>query len=171
MGALLRQGPDIQDSHWGTTPLLPADLSIWPWIVFFCLQTAILLLRIDDIVSGVKKQSDVNSAGGAAAPREDQPPQGPEQWLPPLVGGFLFFFFCYFVMCAACFSFLLSVILPVPFIEIKCDQTPHVNLFCSETFGRILILDLLVVIFRKIFGRFLLSGWRAAFTVSSHNVC
>ena len=39
------------------------------------LQTAILLLRIDDIVSGLKKKKD--AAGGAAAvprPEEDQGP-------------------------------------------------------------------------------------------------
>jgi len=38
-------------------------------------ETAILLLRIDDIVSGVKKQADVNSGG---APTGEAPPQASE---------------------------------------------------------------------------------------------
>ena len=48
--------------------------------ILLCSQTAILLLRIDDIVSGVKKQADVNSGG---APTGEAPPQaseGPEPW-------------------------------------------------------------------------------------------
>lgn len=38
-----------------------------------CLQTAILLLRIDDIVSGVKKQTD-----GGAPSQPAQASEGPE---------------------------------------------------------------------------------------------
>ena len=43
--------------------------------ILLCSQTAILLLRIDDIVSGVKKQADVNSGG---APTGEAPPQASE---------------------------------------------------------------------------------------------
>lgn len=45
-------------------------------VVLFFLQTAILLLRIDDIVSGVKKQGDVGGAPGGGAP--PGAPEGPE---------------------------------------------------------------------------------------------
>jgi hypothetical protein len=46
--------------------------------ICFAFQTAILLLRIDDIVSGTKKQLEALSApaGGAAAPQAQ--PAGPE---------------------------------------------------------------------------------------------
>jgi hypothetical protein len=37
-----------------------------------------LLLRIDDIVSGTKKQSDVNAPPKAAPEAEAQVPEGPE---------------------------------------------------------------------------------------------
>lgn len=45
------------------------------------LQTAILLLRIDDIVSGTKKQMEALNAppGGAASAPAPQAP-GPEDW-------------------------------------------------------------------------------------------
>ena len=47
-------------------------------IMGFCLQTAILLLRIDDIVSGTKKADDAGpAAGGRAEPA--QPPPQPEE--------------------------------------------------------------------------------------------
>lgn len=42
------------------------------------LETAMLLLRIDDIVSGTKKQSDVNAPPKAAPEAEAQVPEGPE---------------------------------------------------------------------------------------------
>ena len=42
-------------------------------LMFFIFQTAILLLRIDDIVSGTKKQM-----GGGEAPPQAQASEGPE---------------------------------------------------------------------------------------------
>jgi len=41
-------------------------------------ETAILLLRIDDIVSGVKKQADVNSGGAPSGEAPPQASEGPE---------------------------------------------------------------------------------------------
>jgi len=41
-------------------------------------ETAILLLRIDDIVSGVKKQADLNSGGMSAPAEAPQASEGPE---------------------------------------------------------------------------------------------
>jgi hypothetical protein len=45
---------------------------------YLLFQTAMLLLRIDDIVSGTKKQSDVNAPPKAAPEAEAQVPEGPE---------------------------------------------------------------------------------------------
>lgn len=44
----------------------------------FSLQTAVLLLRIDDIVSGVKKQGDLAAASGGAPSAPPQASEGPE---------------------------------------------------------------------------------------------
>lgn len=41
-------------------------------------QTAVLLLRIDDIVSGVKKQGDMAAASGGAPSGPPQASEGPE---------------------------------------------------------------------------------------------
>ena len=42
--------------------------------MFVRFQTAILLLRIDDIVSGLKKKKDGTGMPSAAKPEEDQGP-------------------------------------------------------------------------------------------------
>jgi len=43
------------------------------------LQTAILLLRIDDIVSGLKKKKDAAAGAGAAAASKPEDDQGPSE--------------------------------------------------------------------------------------------
>lgn len=42
------------------------------------IETAVLLLRIDDIVSGVKKQGDLAAASGGAPSAPPQASEGPE---------------------------------------------------------------------------------------------
>jgi len=44
-----------------------------------CLQTAILLLRIDDIVSGLKKKKEAGGAGGGASAANPEEDQGPSE--------------------------------------------------------------------------------------------
>ena len=43
------------------------------------IETAILLLRIDDIVSGVKKQSDIDAEKMAGKFQAANPQEGPEE--------------------------------------------------------------------------------------------
>jgi len=48
-----------------------------------CFQTAILLLRIDDIVSGLKKKKDGSGVPSAVKPEEEQGPSEANDWLLP----------------------------------------------------------------------------------------
>ena len=47
------------------------------WLIVYFLQTAILLLRIDDIVSGLKKKKE--GAGGAPSTAKAEEDQGPSE--------------------------------------------------------------------------------------------